>query len=149
MIQFFDLSCILCEEALAARLACGDAEKAQENVDEGKRTKAASADSSYYSESNVKYADWVPGLINAWDCMQAVEREDIEGGGTECTQGYVPRQNQTEDGLFDMFMRDNVIEHVSEIKDSLLNMVVNLKPRGVGMLEALCLEKVLENTSFL
>lgn len=47
----------MCGEALAARLACGDAEKAQENVGEAKRIKAASAGSSYYSESNVKYAE--------------------------------------------------------------------------------------------
>lgn len=48
--------------------------------------KAASADSSCYSDSNVKYADWVPGLINAWDCMQAGEREDTKSGGAECAK---------------------------------------------------------------
>jgi hypothetical protein len=32
-------------------------EKAQENVDKDKRIKAASADTGYYSESNIEYAE--------------------------------------------------------------------------------------------
>ena len=41
MVQFFELNFILFGEVLTARLACGSAKKAQENVGEGKRIKAA------------------------------------------------------------------------------------------------------------
>jgi len=61
---------------------------------------------------------------------------------------YVSRQNQIEDSPFDAFISYHVIEHMSDIKDFLLSIAANLKPSGIGMLEAPSFEKMLETRRF-
>ncbi len=63
-------------------------------------------------------------------------------------QVYVSRQNQLEDGPFDAFISNDVIEHVSDVKDFLSGIAINLKPGAVGMLEAPSFEKILEEHRF-
>jgi len=61
-------------------------EKAQENVGEDKPIKAASADSSYYSESNVKYAE--AKKIEAYIATEKIKHTDPV---PECPRGRMPK----------------------------------------------------------
>jgi len=61
-------------------------EKAQENVGKDKRIKAASADSSYYSESNVKYAQ--DRKIDAYIATEKLKHTDAV---RVCPRGRMPK----------------------------------------------------------
>lgn len=61
-------------------------EKTQENVGQDKTIKAASADSSYYSESNVKYAEGKK--IDAYIATEKTKHTDIMPG---CPRGRMPK----------------------------------------------------------
>ncbi|MFB0525672.1 MAG: IS1182 family transposase [Phycisphaerae bacterium] len=61
-------------------------EKAQANVGEDKTIKAASADSSYYSESNVKYAE-----AKKIDAYIATEKTKHTDPVPECPRGRMPK----------------------------------------------------------
>ena len=63
-------------------------------------------------------------------------------------QEYVSRQSKIERSPFDAFICNDVIEHVSDIRDFLLGIANNLKPRGIGMLQAPSFEKMLETRRF-
>jgi len=60
--------------------------KSQENVGEDKTIKAASADSSYYSESNVKYAEGKK--IDAYIATGKIKHTDPV---PECPRGRIPK----------------------------------------------------------
>jgi len=61
-------------------------EKAQANVGEDKTIKASSADSSYYSESNVKYAE-----AKKIDAYIATEKTKHTDPVPECPRGRMPK----------------------------------------------------------
>jgi transposase len=61
-------------------------EKAQENVGEDKRIKAASADTGYYSESNVKYAQ--DKKIDAYIATEKLKHTDP---APVCPRGRIPK----------------------------------------------------------
>ena len=80
-----------------------------------------------------------------------ISRKALEAArkrGHTVHQVYVSRQNQIEGSPFDAFICNDVIEHVSDIRDFLLSIAINLKPSGLGMLEAPSFEKILETHRF-
>jgi len=61
-------------------------QKAQQNIGQDKGIKAASADSSYYSESNVKYAQ--DKKIDAYIATEKIKHNDRE---VKCPRGRMPK----------------------------------------------------------
>jgi cyclopropane fatty-acyl-phospholipid synthase-like methyltransferase len=68
--------------------------------------------------------------------------------GLNARVGYVTRNTQVEDHLFDAFVSTDVLEHVPDLKDFLQGICANLREGAVGLIESHTIDKILETQRF-